>query len=43
MRYPDLAALNTQPVLLTAELQPRHKYIRNHFIFARAAWDKARD
>jgi len=26
-RYPDLAALDRQPVLLTAELRPRRKYI----------------
>ena len=38
MRYPGLAALDGQPVLLTEELRPRRKYIQDHAKIARAAW-----
>ena len=41
MRYPGLAALDGQPVLLTEELRPRHKYIQDHAKIARAAWKHA--
>ena len=37
-RYPGLAALDGQPVLLTAELRPRQSYVRNHALTARASW-----
>jgi HNH endonuclease len=39
MRYPDLAALQGQPVLLTDELRPRLKYVQDHAATARAAWN----
>jgi ribosomal protein L37AE/L43A len=42
MRYPDLAALNGQPVLLPEALRPRHRYVQDHAATARAAWKTAR-
>jgi hypothetical protein len=42
MRYPHLAALDGQPVLLAAKLRPRHKYVRNHATIANAAWNETR-
>jgi hypothetical protein len=38
MRYPGLAVLDGQPVLLTEERRPRLKYIQDHAATARAAW-----
>ena len=37
-RYPDLAALDGQPVKLTQTQRPRRKYIQDHATAARAAW-----
>jgi HNH endonuclease len=37
-RYPSLAALAGQPVLLAAQLRPRQSYVRNHALTARASW-----
>jgi ribosomal protein L37AE/L43A len=37
-RYPDLAALDRQPILLPEELRPRRKYVWNHATIAHAAW-----
>ena len=39
MRYPSLAALDGQPVMLTEEMRPRHKYVQDHAATARAAWN----
>lgn len=38
MRYPSLAALDGQSVLLTEELRPRRKYVQDHAAIAHAAW-----
>lgn len=38
MQYPDLAALDGQPVLLPETLRPRQRYIQDHAETARAAW-----
>ncbi len=38
MRYPGLATLDGQPVLLPEDLRPRHKYVQDHAATARAAW-----
>ena len=38
MQYPDLAALDGKPVLLTAELRPRQSYVKNHALTAQASW-----
>jgi len=38
MRYPGLAALDGQPVLLPEDLWPRLKYVQDHAATARAAW-----
>ena len=37
-RYPGLAALDGQPLLLPEERRPRLKYIEDHATTARAAW-----
>jgi ribosomal protein L37AE/L43A len=37
-RYPSLAALDGQPILLAAQLRPRQIYLRNHALTARASW-----
>jgi hypothetical protein len=38
MRYPSLAALDGQPVLLAEDRRPRHRYIQDHSATAHAAW-----
>jgi hypothetical protein len=37
-RYPSIAALDGQPVLLPEALRPQRKYIEDHATTARAAW-----
>jgi len=37
-RYPDLAELDGQPVRLPQEIRPRHKYVEDHALTARATW-----
>jgi hypothetical protein len=37
-RYPGIAALDGQPVLLPEALRPQRKYIEDHASTARAAW-----
>ena len=40
-RYPNLAALNGQQILLAADLRPRQSYVQDHAFKARASWISA--
>ena len=42
-RYPSLAALAGQPVLIPPELRPKQKYVENHATIAYAMWNGSSD